>query len=141
MALTWVLGYPTGHERGSFLGIDLGGTNVRICWITLRGREEPYDMIQHKYTLPEELKHGTAEELWDTIAYDMEKFIEENELAGSKGDPLDLAFTFSYPATQHYIDHGILQRWTKGWDIKGAEGEDVALQLRAAIAKRVGLIL
>ena len=133
---TWVLGYTSGQEQGSYLANDLGGTNVRICYITLLGQGK-HEMIQDKYCLPQELKTGTASELWDTIASDLDTFISENNLGGTSETPLPLAFTFSYPATQHYIDHGILQRWTKGFDIDGCEGNDMVEQLSDALAKRV----
>lgn len=136
MAVTWVLGLPNGREQGSYLVIDLGGTNIRICWITLLGGGR-HEMIQDKYHLPQELKTGTADELWDFIAYDLEKFVGDNKLGGDQQNPLLLAFTFSYPATQHYIDHGILQRWTKGFDIGECEGHDAAEQLGDAIRRRV----
>ena len=54
---------------------------------------------------------------------------------------MHLGFTFSYPATQDYIDHGVLQRWTKGFDIDGVEGHNVVPMFEAAIAKRVRLAL
>ena len=59
----------------------------------------------------------------------------------AKGDDgkLPLGFTFSYPATQERIDHGLLQTWTKGWDVKDVEGKDVAELLRKAMKKRVCL--
>lgn len=46
---------------------------------------------------------------------------------------MPLGFTFSYPATQESIDHAVLQTWTKGFDIKGIEGNNVAEQLRDEI--------
>ncbi|KAK8869399.1 hxk hexokinase [Apiospora arundinis] len=46
MGVTWVLGYPKGKEEGSFLVIDIGGTNLRICWITLKTNEKPTEMEQ-----------------------------------------------------------------------------------------------
>lgn len=50
---------------------------------------------------------------------------------------LPLGFTFSYPLEQHYIDHGKLKTWTKGFDIKGVEGEDIAEQFRKSLEARV----
>ncbi|KAL9101603.1 MAG: hypothetical protein Q9187_009223, partial [Circinaria calcarea] len=35
-----------------------------------------------------------------------------------------------------YIDHGVLQRWTKGFDIEGVEGHDVVPPFEEALAKR-----
>jgi hexokinase len=51
---------------------------------------------------------------------------------------LPLGFTFSYPAHQDYIDHAVLQRWTKGFDIDGVEGFDVVPQFEAALKRKVG---
>lgn len=51
---------------------------------------------------------------------------------------LHLGFTFSYPCTQNAIDHGILQRWTKGFDIEGVEGHDVVPMFEAALERKAG---
>lgn len=137
MNLTWVLGFPSGNEKGSFLTLDLGGTNLRVCWIVLAGKHNDKQIEQASYRLPDELKQGKAKDLWDFIADSLQKFIEDNELEGTVEKPLPLGFTFSYPATQDYIDHGVLQTWTKGFDISNVEGHDAASQLREALAKRV----
>jgi len=141
MNVTWTLGFPSGHEAGEYLTMDLGGTKLRTCWITLKGRREDTEVNQNIYHLPAEIKTGTADQLWDYIADALQDFIKQQRLGGTSEEPLPLGFTFSYPAHQDYVDHGILQTWTKGFDIKGVEGEDVAQQLRDAMAKRVSLIL
>lgn len=134
---TWVMSYPDGHETGSFLALDMGGTNLRVCEITLTDRKSEFDIIQSKYRMPEELKTGSSEELWEYIADCLHQFIETHHGDCSKLEAMPLGFTFSYPATQHYIDEGILQRWTKGFDIAGVEGRNVVPMFEAAIAKRV----
>lgn len=55
---------------------------------------------------------------------------------GHEDEVVPLGFTFSYPTLQDSIDHGVLQTWTKGFDIKGVEGHDIAEQLRDALEKR-----
>jgi hexokinase len=137
MNLTWVLGLPSGYEKGAFLTLDLGGTNVRICWIVLSGERGGSQVTQSQYKLQDELKTGNAEELWDHMADALLNFIQDHNLGGDHDNQLPLSFTFSYPTTQDYIDHGVLQTWTKGFDIKGVEGCDVAAQLREALSKRV----
>ena len=136
MNVTWVMGFPDGEEQGTFLALDMGGTNLRVCEITLSEKKGAFDITQSKYRMPEELKSGTSQELWEYVADCLQQFIEyhhENEELSR----LPLGFTFSYPATQHYIDHGILQRWTKGFDIDGVEGKDVVPPLEAILKKRV----
>lgn len=132
---TWVMGFPDGYETGTFLALDMGGTNLRVCEITLPEEKGEFDITQSKYRMPEELKTGKAEELWEYVADCLQQFIEYHH-EDEKLEKLPLGFTFSYPATQEYIDHGILQRWTKGFDIEGVEGLDVVPPFEAAVAKR-----
>ncbi|KAI9926649.1 hypothetical protein ASPWEDRAFT_120797 [Aspergillus wentii DTO 134E9] len=135
MNVTWVMGYPDGHEEGTFLALDMGGTNLRVCEITLTKEKGAFDITQSKYRMPDELRTGTAEELWEYIADCLQQFIEYHH-EGQSLAKLPLGFTFSYPATQEYVDHGILQRWTKGFDIDGVEGKDVVPPLEEILKKR-----
>ena len=136
---TWVMGYPDGYEEGTFLALDMGGTNLRVCEITLTNEKGEFDIIQSKYKMPDELKTGSSDELWEYIADCIQQFIEyhhEDEELEEMKEQIPLGFTFSYPATQEYIDHGILQRWTKGFDISGVEGKDVAELFDNALKRR-----
>lgn len=135
MNVTWVLGFPDGNEQGTFLALDMGGTNLRVCQITLTEEKGKFDITQSKYRMPDELRTGTAEQLWEYIGDCLQEFIEHHH-EGKELDKLPLGFTFSYPATQEYIDHGVLQRWTKGFDIDGVEGKDVVPPLEAVLQKR-----
>lgn len=135
---TWVMSFPDGYETGTFLALDMGGTNLRVCEITLTDQKSEFDIIQSKYRMPEELKTtDNNEELWDYIADCLYQFVETHHGDCTKIDALPLGFTFSYPATQNYIDEGILQRWTKGFDIAGVEDKNVVPMFEAALKKRV----
>ena len=141
MNATWVMDFPTGYETGTFLALDMGGTNLRVCEIVLTDQKSEFDIIQSKYRLPEELKTGDSDELWDYIADCLYQFVQTHHGDDPKMDKFALGFTFSYPATQNYIDHGVLQRWTKGFDIPGVEGQNVVPMFEAALARRVRLIV
>lgn len=135
---TWVLGYPDGYETGTFLAIDMGGTNLRVCEIILPEEKGEFEIIQSKYRMPEELKTGNAEELWEYIADCLQQFIEYHHDLGEleNVENIPLGFTFSFPCSQEYIDNGVLQRWTKGFNIARVEGQDVVPQFEAALARR-----
>ena len=139
---TWVHGFPSGKEQGTYLTIDLGGTNLRVCEITLAGNHSTEHAIkQHQYKMPDEMKKGTAKELLNYIGDSLDHFIKDHGLKPPTGkDKFSLGYTFSYPVTQERIDHGVLQRWTKGLDISGAEGQDAAAQLREEIERRVSVL-
>ncbi|KAF8543846.1 hexokinase [Trichophaea hybrida] len=135
---TWVIGYPTGDETGTYLALDMGGTNLRVCEVELPEEKGQYDIYQSKYRLPEEIKSGTGEQLFDYIAECVKQFLianhEDEDISELKD--LYLGFTFSYPCTQDAIDHGVLQRWTKGFDIEGVEGHDVVPMFEEALERK-----
>lgn len=136
MNCTWVMDWPDGTEEGTFLALDMGGTNLRVAEITLDG-QRGFDVTQSKYHMPDHIRVSSKQVLWDYIADCLDKFLHSNHLEEIP-EEVCLGFTFSYPATQRAINEGILQRWTKGFDIDGVEGHDVVAQLGAALkAKNV----
>lgn len=136
---TWVIGYPTGSETGTYLALDVGGTNLRVCEVELPEEKGQFEIYQSKYRLPDEIKVGDGDQLWDYMAECVKQFL----VANHDGEDLStlpempLGFTFSYPCEQNAIDHGILQRWTKGFDIDGVEGRDVVPLFEAALQRKV----
>lgn len=138
MNVTWVIGYPTGEERGQYLTVDMGGTNLRVCDVILAGREEGFHVTQSKYKMPETLRAAQANELWDFVAECVRLFIQENHHpAECESARVPLAFTFSYPVTQTSIKNGILQQWTKSFDVSDVVGHDVVPQLQEAFERKV----
>lgn len=84
---TWVFGFPSGHEKGQYLTIDLGGTNLRVCYITLKGPDHNTEVMQDTYKLPKHIKTGTADELWGLIADSLSDFLIKHELKGTEDEP------------------------------------------------------
>ncbi|GAA5919567.1 hypothetical protein JCM6882_004373 [Rhodosporidiobolus microsporus] len=138
MLPTFVFGWPTGQEKGSYLAVDLGGTNLRVCLVELMG-EGRFEVTQTKYRLTEEQKHKDGQALFDFCAECLDNFVQDH-FADDDGkvdleEPLPLGFTFSYPCLQEKIDHGVLIRWTKGFGAPGAEGEDCAALFKKGLEK------
>lgn len=141
MNSTWVMAYPNGTETGRVLTLDMGGTNLRVCDVSLaQGRGEA-DQIQRKYKLTQEIKNATSEQLWDWVADRVTEFIHEHHSGGQGNYSFPLAFTFSFPVEQKNIRSGILQRWTKDFNVSGVEGHDIIPQLEAAFERKVGHLI
>ncbi|KAK2460019.1 hypothetical protein APHAL10511_007942 [Amanita phalloides] len=137
MLPTYVFGWPTGQEKGDFLAMDLGGTNLRVCLVNVQGNGK-FEITQTKYRLTEEQKHDEGQKLFDFCAECLKTFINTNfaeENALKPGEILPLGFTFSYPCSQDRIDRGNLIRWTKGFGAPNTEGHDVAQMMRESIQK------
>ncbi len=147
MLPSFVSNLPKGSERGAYLALDLGGTNFRVCLVTLDGHHH-VSVSQQKYHLPDEMKHGASPEpLFNFFAECLKSFItdysDELDLArytstsGTKDRRLKLGFTFSFPLDQSGINHGLLEHWNKGFNIDGVVGQDVAGLLQQALDRKV----
>ncbi|KAF9574197.1 glucokinase [Mortierella alpina] len=138
MIPTFVTGRPDGHERGSYLALDLGGTNLRVCLIALKGGRE-LESHQRSFKVSDHLQEADVAELMDFIAISIKEFISSEHISAkivehpSDSDTLELGFTFSFPVTQTAIDAGVLLRWTKGFHCPGAVGNDIVQLLQDAL--------
>jgi hexokinase len=138
MLPTYVFGWPTGDEKGSYLALDLGGTNLRVCHVILKGGGQ-FEVTQTKFRLTEEQKQIEGQELFDFCADCLNTFISDH-FGGPDGtvhleEDIALGFTFSYPMEQDKIDHGKLVRWTKGFGNPNTEGNDCAAMFRKSLEK------
>ncbi|CAK7356762.1 unnamed protein product [Dovyalis caffra] len=100
-------------------------------------------LVNQEFTevsIPPNLMIGTSDALFDYIAAELAKFVaqEGQEFELPPGKHRELGFTFSFPVMQTSIASGTLVRWTKGFSIDDAVGEDVVAELTRAM-KRQGL--
>ncbi|KAF7503497.1 hypothetical protein GJ744_003688 [Endocarpon pusillum] len=138
---SYVTAVPNGTEKGIYLAVDLGGTNFRVCSIVLHGNQT-FSLTQSKVAVPHALMEAKkAHELFEFLAKQIEIFLkihhndkfEAHRRRPSRQQYLDLGFTFSFPVNQLGINKGKLIRWTKGFDIEEAVGQDVCALLQKEI--------
>ncbi|RMZ72595.1 hexokinase family [Pyrenophora seminiperda CCB06] len=143
--VTPVTALPTGKEKGRFLSIDVGGTNLRVGFVELmgepdggaeseRGRsstvgENVFAQIKRSHDknwpIGDHLKMDQAEDLFawigDCIAEVVKGALEEEE-AGEDirlrlGDEILLGITFSFPMAQTRLSEATLLPMGKGFAI------------------------
>ena len=129
------------------MAVDLGGTNFRVCSVVLHGNQT-FTLTQSKVAIPKSLMVAqTSHELFSFLAKQIEAFLHAHhndhfrahkEKRTSREntaeeDVFDLGFTFSFPVNQLSINRGKLIRWTKGFDIADAVGQDVCQLLQREI--------
>ncbi|KJH43318.1 Hexokinase [Dictyocaulus viviparus] len=122
---------PDGTERGKFVAMDLGGTNLRVMIMEIEPGEEMRTK-QFNTRISNAAMHGSGEQLFDYIAKALADFLIEKNLAN---DNLPVGFTFSYPCDQTSLRSAKLLRWTKGFTATGVVGEDVVKLLEEAIER------
>ncbi|KAF4945971.1 hypothetical protein FGADI_11544 [Fusarium gaditjirri] len=133
---SFVTQIPSGREKGLFLAVDLGGTNCRVCAVTLHG-DSTFDVFQRKHLVPHDIRvHSSHKPLFHFIALKIQELVRENTSNGSSessNSRFNLGFTFSFTCEQTDISSGTLVHWDKGWDIPGALGQDPCALLQEAI--------
>ncbi|KAL7323274.1 hypothetical protein PS15p_211200 [Mucor circinelloides] len=136
MIPSFVTGRPTGDEKGKYLALDLGGTNLRVCEFELKG-DGQFSVHQQKYVVAEELKTGEMRRLCDFIADCVDNFVSEygSDRAHST-EHLQLGFTFSFAVNQTDINRGTLMHWTKGFNCSGAINKDVVVMLQDSFLRK-----
>lgn len=146
MLPTFVSGLPNGKEAGTFLALDLGGTNFRVLLIQIPANAGPNgkkecNIDSRIYRVPKNIMEGHARGLFDHIAECIHNFVNimGYEEKANSGEPIPLGFTFSFPCRQDSLDSAVLLRWTKGFNCEGAEGQDVGQMLSEAMARRQDL--
>ncbi|KAG6919296.1 hypothetical protein DXG01_007428 [Tephrocybe rancida] len=136
---TFVTGVPDGTETGTFLALDLGGTNLRVCEVVLNGNKT-FTLRQQKYKVSDALKTGEATVLFDYLADSVDAFLTTHA-ASAYGhsrdtDVVHLGLTFSFPVEQTALDSGTILTWTKGFSAKNAIGHDVVQLLQDAFDRK-----
>ena len=131
------LGLPTGAERGDYLALDFGGTNVRVLLYRLESNGK-YEILSH---VAKPLKvdgvydfigaEATGEEMFDFIAA-----LVDEAIGGDHATPYLLGHTFSFPSEQTNVSDARLIIWTKEFAAKGVEGAVVNDLLRAALVRQ-----
>ncbi|SNX85477.1 probable glucokinase [Melanopsichium pennsylvanicum] len=134
MIPSFVTGVPTGTEKGTYLALDLGGTNLRVCEVALDGNGT-FAIKQEKYKVSDALKQGPVTDLFDYMATSVDTFLTDFGTTSTE-DVLHLGFTFSFPVEQSAIDRGHLIHWTKGFNCPDAPGKDVVQLLQQALDRK-----
>ncbi|KAJ3068496.1 hexokinase A [Podochytrium sp. JEL0797] len=129
-----VVNLPNGKETGSYLALDLGGTNFRVCEVVLDGNGGTRAR-QSKHTLTDAQKASTGTQLFDFFADVVYNFLAENGPEAVK-QHYQLGFTFSFAINQVAINKGFLLLWNKGFSNEGVVGKNVVQLLDEALKRR-----
>lgn len=125
---------PSGSEKGSYIALDLGGTNFRILEVTLKGGARTSAPKVMKFALKKNQITGSGEMLFDFLAGCLKTFLKKYKICPA--EERRLGFTFSFPVRQTGIASGSLVCWTKGFSARGVVGKDVVKLLAQALDRQ-----
>ncbi|GAA5817291.1 hypothetical protein MFLAVUS_010835 [Mucor flavus] len=141
MIPSFVTKLPTGNETGTFLSLDMGGTNLRISAVELKGHGE-VEVLELKRVASKELKTGEGSVFFDWIADTMDELVQvkakhlfnDDQLEGKEA--LALGICWSFPVHQVTVNRGTLLRMGKGFTLENAEGRDLSDLLHEAFERK-----
>jgi hexokinase len=131
------VGLPTRQEKGEYLALDFGGTNVRVLRIRLEGdgKFTVLKKVAKPLVVPGSYnyinKDSSAEQMFGFIAGLVDEAVE-----GDHTTKFYLGHTFSFPSYQTDIYNAKLLVWTKEFATPGVEGKVVNDLLKAALHKK-----
>ena len=131
------VGLPTGEEKGEYLALDFGGTNVRVLRIRLDGHGK-FEVLK-KVAKPLRVEGiydyvgegSTAEQMFDFIAELVDEAID-----GDHTKKYLRGQTFSFPSEQTNLYDAKLIIWTKEVATAGVEGKVVNDLLKEALHRQ-----
>ena len=119
---------PSGNERGRYLALDLGGTNVRATLVELGGKRDVRVLDHQSFRLA--TTSGSADDLFGPVADFLVGVLAEH---GADG----IGYIFAFPMDQTGVRSGRLTKWTKEFAFDGVEGQDVVALMERAIRARM----
>lgn len=124
---------PSGHERGDFLALDVGGSTFRIALIRLTGKSKlGGDNMQvrrtRKFIINEDIRGLQGQAFFDWMADRISEMLEEyNHINGTTNARLPMGLAWSFPIEQTSLRSGKLLAMGKGFKAThGVEGQDIS---------------
>ena len=131
------VGLPTGKEKGEYLALDFGGTNVRVLRIRLEGagKYEVVKKVGKPLIVEGEYDYvgagSTADQMFGFLADLIDEAVD-----GDHETPYLLGHTFSFPSEQTDLYNAKLIIWTKEFATAGVEGKVVNDLLKEALTRK-----
>ncbi len=129
------IGKPSGEESGTFLAVDMGGSNVRVAKFSIKDRnitkiaEVSSGLRSADGTWDYTTSETTAEELFDFFAEKIAQIV-------GPGERYYLGHTFSFPTKQTDINHATLIMWMKEISVTGVVGKNPNQLLLEALQRK-----
>lgn len=122
--------FPSGDEEGQFFAIDLGGSSLKIVWVSIAERQV-LDKDVRELQIPEECYDTDNGKLMAWVAESCLEMIEHHPV-----DRVVIGFCYSFACKQNNLDHGEQILWTKRFRGRGLLGENVVQVLRNEFKKK-----
>ncbi|KAI9266688.1 hypothetical protein BDA99DRAFT_436145 [Phascolomyces articulosus] len=142
MIPSYVTRMPTGQEKGTFLALDLGGSNLRVSAVDLLGDGQVHVVTEIRRTVSDEQRIGSTTDFFDWMADSVKELLDNlsphyhhqqqedivlvNGKHNQKQQSVAMGVCWSFPLDQTGICDGKILRMGKGFTLDNIDGQDLA---------------
>ncbi|KAI9281474.1 hexokinase-domain-containing protein [Sporodiniella umbellata] len=115
MIPSYVTGYPTGEEKGTYLALEISGMDVYVCQVKLKGEGGKLAINQYQYRIPDDLTAGEdVTVLIDYVADCVNDF--QQRVGADRHQVYAMAISVGFAVSQTGLDQGIIVALEHGFD-------------------------
>ncbi|KAI8076388.1 uncharacterized protein B0P05DRAFT_137554 [Gilbertella persicaria] len=123
MIPSYVTGYPTGYEQGTYLALEFSGVDIYVCQVKLKGEGGKLAINQYQYKIPDDLTAGNdIDILIDYVADCVADFQER--VSPKKQQIYSMAISIGFAVIQTGLNKGKIIALEHGFEFPNAIGRD-----------------
>ncbi|KAI8370717.1 uncharacterized protein BYT42DRAFT_502687 [Radiomyces spectabilis] len=124
MIPSFVAGYPTGFEKGTYLALEISGVDIYVCQVKLKGEGGKLAINQYQYKIPDNLTAG--DDIRILIDYVADCIIDFQRRVGiGQQEVYAMAISLGFAIEQTRLDRGVIVALEHGFDFPNAIGCDI----------------
>lgn len=124
MIPSFVSGYPTGMEKGTYLALEISGVDVYVCQVRLKGEGGKLAINQYQYKIPDHLTAGdNMSTLVDYIADCVADF--QHRVGAPQELGVSMGISLGFAVRQTGLDKGFIVALEHGFEYPNAVGSDI----------------
>ncbi|KAL1931023.1 hypothetical protein VTP01DRAFT_10160 [Rhizomucor pusillus] len=126
MIPSFVTGYPTGNEKGTYLALEISGVDIYVCQVKLKGEGGKLAINQYQYEIPDDLTAGEDfGVLIDYVADCVSDFQARVSSGHHQEQTTVMAISMGLAVRQTGLDRGTIIALEHGFEFPNVIGCDV----------------
>ncbi|KAI9032808.1 hypothetical protein CLU79DRAFT_728079 [Phycomyces nitens] len=123
MIPSYVTGYPTGNEKGTYLALEISGVDIYVCQVKLKGEGGKLAINQYQYKIPDYLTAG--DDICILIDYVADCVADFQRRIGSGHHTVySMAISVGFAVRQTGLNRGTILALEHGFEFPNAVGCD-----------------
>ncbi|CEP18205.1 hypothetical protein [Parasitella parasitica] len=124
MIPSFVTGYPTGSEQGTYLALEISGVDIYVCRVRLKGEGGKLAINQYQYKIPDHLTAGDG--ISTLIDYIVDCVADFQQRVGSSQEMVyAMGISLGFAVRQTGLNKGSIEALEHGFEYPNAIGSDV----------------